>query len=57
MWSSQLMVLAAIDETYSDIGGAELGVQICGFLVLPFGEGNGNPLQYSCLGDPMDRGT
>ena len=20
------------------------------------GEGNGNPLQYSCLGDPMDRG-
>ena len=21
------------------------------------GEGNGNPLQYSCLGDPMDRGT
>ena len=22
-----------------------------------FGEGNGNPLQYSCLGNPMDRGT
>ena len=21
------------------------------------GKGNGNPLQYSCLGDPMDRGT
>ena len=21
-----------------------------------FGEGNGNPLQYSCLGNPMDRG-
>ena len=21
------------------------------------GVGNGNPLQYSCLGDPMDRGT
>ena len=20
------------------------------------GEGNGNPLQYSCLDDPMDRG-
>ena len=20
------------------------------------GEGNGNPLQYSCLGNPMDRG-
>ena len=21
------------------------------------GEGNGNPLQYSCLGNPKDRGT
>jgi len=21
------------------------------------GEGNGNPLQYFCLGDPTDRGT
>ena len=21
------------------------------------GEGNGNPLQYSCLGNPMDKGT
>jgi len=21
------------------------------------GEGNGNTLQYSCLGNPMDRGT
>ena len=21
------------------------------------GEGNGNPLQFSCLGNPMDRGT
>ena len=21
------------------------------------GEGNGNPCQYSCLGNPMDRGT
>ena len=22
-----------------------------------FGEGNGNPLQYSCLRNPMDRGA
>jgi len=21
------------------------------------GEGNGNPVQYSCLGNPVDRGT
>ena len=23
----------------------------------PPGEGNSNPLQYSCLGNPLDRGT
>ena len=23
----------------------------------PLGEGNGNPFQYSCLGNSMDRGT
>ena len=23
----------------------------------PLGEGNGNPLQYSCLENPKDRGT
>ena len=23
----------------------------------PFGEGNGNPLQYSCPGNPMNRGV
>ena len=22
-----------------------------------YGEGDGNPLQYSCLGNPMDRGS
>ena len=26
-------------------------------LYIIFGGGNGDPLQYSCLGDPMDRGT
>ena len=24
-------------------------------LFFPLGEGNGNPLQYSCLENPMDR--
>ena len=23
----------------------------------PLGEGNGNPLQHPCLGNPMDRGA
>ena len=26
-------------------------------LLISPGEGNGYPLQYSCLGNPMDRGT
>jgi len=25
--------------------------------IRPSGEGNGNPLQYSCLGNPMDGGA
>ena len=27
------------------------------FVIGLFGEGNGNPLQYSCLENPMDRGA
>ena len=30
---------------------------ICYHLCSKSGEGNGNPLQYSCLENPMDRGT
>ena len=30
---------------------------ICRFLILCCGEGNGNPLQYSCLENPMDGGA
>ena len=26
-------------------------------LTIANGEGNGNPLKYSCLGNPMDRGA
>ena len=26
-------------------------------LLRSYGEGNGNPLQYFCLGNPMDRGA
>ena len=46
-------------------GGAEVKASACNVEDLGFisglgrspGEGNGNPLQYSCLGNPMDRGT
>ena len=34
----------------------ETRVQSLGWEDSP-GEGNGNPLQYSCLGNPMDRGA
>ena len=27
------------------------------YFTTQFGEGSGNPLQYSCLGNPMDRGA
>ena len=46
-------------------GGSEVKVSACnaGYLGLIPGsgrspeEGNGNPLQYSCLGNPRDRGA
>ena len=30
---------------------------LLGMFILAFGEGHGNPLQYSYLEDPMDRGA
>ena len=35
----------------------EIGKVDCEGPHVPFGEGNGNPLQYSHLGNPMHRGT
>ena len=37
-----------------DVAGAEGSIPASGRSP---GEGNGNPLQYSCLGNPMDRGA
>ena len=34
-----------------------IGSSFLDYLVLKIGEGNGNPLQYSCLENPMDRGA
>ena len=31
--------------------------EIMPYIVIWFGEGNGTPLQYSCLENPMDRGA
>ena len=35
----------------------ELMLLNCGVVEDSCGEGNGNPLQYSCLENPMDRGA
>ena len=37
--------------------GARVVVVLVDNKLLLIGEGNGNPLQYSCLGNPMDRGS
>ena len=50
---------------WSFLGGSEVKVPVCNVGDLGSipgsgrfpGEGNGNPLQYSCLENPMDRGT
>ncbi|KAB0375027.1 hypothetical protein FD755_013519 [Muntiacus reevesi] len=34
-----------------------LSIPIFSALYMLYGEGNGNPLQYSCLENPMDRGA
>ena len=35
----------------------QVQLEICKMLYLPFREGNGTPLQYSCLENPMDGGA
>ena len=35
----------------------EIFILFIGYSIVPFGEGNGNPLQCSCLENPMDGGT
>ena len=52
-------------KTYGFSGGSDGKVSICNAgdpgsipgLGRSPGEGNGNPLQYSCLENPMDRGA
>ena len=39
-----------------DVGGTREAGSVPGLGASP-GEGNGNPLQYSCLENPMDQGA
>ena len=50
---SMLTTLPSMQETTCNAGDMSL---IPGWGICP-GEGNGNALQYSCLGNPMDRGV
>ena len=50
-----LWLLCSSDSKESSYSAGDLGL-IPGSERSP-GEGNGNPLQYSCLKNPMDRGT
>ena len=55
-WSTQLILLpCGSDGKESALNAGDLGL-IPGLGRCP-GEGNGYPLQYSCLENPMDRGA
>ena len=47
---------AVVKNTPSDVGDVRDAGSIPGSRRCP-GEGNGNPLQHSCLDNPMDRGA
>ena len=46
-------------QTFEEEEGVWVSFLICemGMIWRRLGEGNGNPLQYSCLENPMDRGA
>ena len=44
VWAQSVKNLPAMQETWVQLGRSP-------------GEGNGNPLQYSCLGNPLNRGA
>ena len=56
MWTSVSQVVLVVKNSPANAKDARDASSIPGSGRSP-GEGNGNPLQYSCLGNPMDRGT
>ena len=54
VWASQMALV--IKNLPANAGDPKDSVSIPGLGRSP-GEGNGNPLQYSCLETPMDRGA
>ena len=54
--SQVVLVVKTLPVYAGDVGDAETQVQSLGWEDPP-GEGSGNPLQFSCLENPMDRGA
>ena len=54
--SQVVLVVKTLPVNVGDVGDAETQVQSLSWEDPP-GEGSGNPLQYSCLENPMDRGA
>ena len=54
LWASQVVLVAK--NPPANAGDSGDSDSIAGLGRSP-GEGNGNPLQYSCLENPMDRGA
>ena len=58
----QQLELAIEQQTGSKLGNEYVKVVYCHpsyltYMLSTSGEGNGTPLQYSCLGNPMDGGA
>ena len=54
LWASQVVLV--VKNLPANAGDVRDSVSVPGLRRSP-GEGHGNPLQYSCLEDPMDRGA
>ena len=55
-WEAASQVVLVVKNLPANAGGVREAGSVPGLGKCP-GEGNGNPLQYSCLENPMDRGT
>ena len=57
VWGAQASQVALMVKNSSASAGDIRDVGSISELGRTLGEGNGNPLQYSCLDNPMDRGA
>ena len=55
---TEVLIIYWLSDSSSEVKESTCRCRRCGFdprLVRSPGGGNGNPLQYSCLGNPMDK--